>query len=73
MVLYLDKSERRIPREGIYLCLREDKESALTAEDRTMVKEALAKEYGELYSFTTTVGGSAAIRVKRSWRRFGIR
>ncbi|WP_426616512.1 polysaccharide pyruvyl transferase family protein [Bacillus velezensis] len=56
MVLYLDKSERHIPREGIYLCLREDKESALTAEDRTMVKEALAKEYGELHSFTTTVG-----------------
>ncbi|MES5395854.1 polysaccharide pyruvyl transferase family protein [Bacillus amyloliquefaciens] len=56
MVLYLDKSERRLPREGIYLCLREDRESALTAEERTVVKEALAEEYGELHSFTTTVG-----------------
>ncbi|MBT2635506.1 polysaccharide pyruvyl transferase family protein [Bacillus sp. ISL-26] len=64
MVLYLDKSEQHVPREGIFHCLREDRESALTDDERNRVKAALAEEYGELHSFTTTVGRRVSRRTR---------
>ncbi|KAA6447474.1 polysaccharide pyruvyl transferase family protein [Bacillus atrophaeus] len=56
MVLYLDKSAHRAEREGVYICLREDRESALGEEQRHRLKDALAGEFGDIKSFTTTIG-----------------
>ncbi|MEC1581131.1 polysaccharide pyruvyl transferase family protein [Bacillus subtilis] len=56
MVLYLDRSKTPAEREGVYMCLREDQESVLQEDQRNRVKAALFEEFGEIKSFTTTIG-----------------
>lgn len=56
MVLYLDRSKTPAEREGVYMCLREDQESVLQEDQRNRVKAALCEEFGEIKSFTTTIG-----------------
>ncbi|MFN2744358.1 MULTISPECIES: polysaccharide pyruvyl transferase family protein [unclassified Bacillus (in: firmicutes)] len=55
MVLYL-KKEQQTERDGVFVCLREDKESFLKPEERKTLLSAVRDEYGEAKTFTTTIG-----------------
>ena len=55
MVLYL-KKEQQAERDGILVCLRNDKESFLKTEERQALLQAVRDEYGEVKTFTTTIG-----------------
>ncbi|MCY8214393.1 polysaccharide pyruvyl transferase family protein [Bacillus haynesii] len=55
MVLYL-KKEQQSAREGVLVCLREDKESFLRPEERKKLLKAVGDEYGGATTFTTTIG-----------------
>ncbi|KKB73527.1 MULTISPECIES: polysaccharide pyruvyl transferase family protein [Bacillus] len=55
MVLYL-KKEKQEERDGILVCLRDDKESFLKKEERKALLKAVTDEYGGVRTFTTTIG-----------------
>lgn len=55
MVLYL-KKEQQSERDGVLVCLREDKESFLRPEEREKLMKAVGDEYGGVQTFTTTIG-----------------
>ncbi|MED1739280.1 polysaccharide pyruvyl transferase family protein [Bacillus swezeyi] len=55
MVLYL-KKEQQSERDGVFICLRDDKESFLKPEERETLLKAVNDEYGEAKTFTTTIG-----------------
>ncbi|WP_353854527.1 polysaccharide pyruvyl transferase family protein [Bacillus sp. Bos-x628] len=56
MVLSLDESSKNYEREGILLCLREDKEAYLPPHKRSQLQQSVKKEYEKVALFTTTIG-----------------
>ncbi|OLP65278.1 putative pyruvyl transferase EpsI [Bacillus pumilus] len=64
MVLTLDETSKDQTREGVLLCLREDKEAYLTPVERQQLQQQLEDAYDNVGLVTTTIGK----RVDRSTR-----
>ena len=56
MVLTLDESSKEQKREGVLLCLREDKEAYLTKEKREQLQQHIQESYDQVGFITTTIG-----------------
>ncbi|MFS0655142.1 polysaccharide pyruvyl transferase family protein [Bacillus sp. 179-C3.3 HS] len=56
MVLTLDETHEEQKREGILLCLREDKEAFLTPTQRQTLQQQLEETYDKVGLMTTTIG-----------------
>ena len=56
MVLTLDESTKEPKREGVLLCLREDKEAYLTEKERQQLKQHIQETYDPVGLITTTIG-----------------
>ncbi|WOP23590.1 hypothetical protein R0I01_09540 [Bacillus pumilus] len=56
MVLTLDEASKEQKREGVLLCLREDKEAYLTKESRQQLQQHIQDTYDQVGFITTTIG-----------------
>ena len=58
IVMTLDKSEPVLPRKGVLVCLRDDKEKKMTAEQHTFLLSLLKEKFGTIELGDTHIGGT---------------